>query len=288
MVNYITFTQPYVQAPGGIKTFYFNSYDAAEKWETRPGEMVDGNTSTFANTFVDLKVQLCDENTCTETSDSVVTKVEIRALSLCANFTGTLTAYMQPVFPGGDGDTHSWIPPSDTSAEPPDWTEWFDITNDTNAPGTWHWGDVIALDMDIYPDLPTGVDPYSMFVGKIEVRTTSTPITAISTCTMIAPEEVSTNHAQNIKEMNMWNGERIVFGESRSKWSLLLKGGDWENDACDRILCLKQLGLKGLPLTISDLGNPNWDTEWMIKSFGWKLIYEKPIHYEWIILLEKT
>lgn len=109
-----------------------------------------------------------------------------------------------------------------------------------------------------------------------------------SYCTLVAPENVSTDHAQNIKEMNMWNGERIVFGESRNKWSLLLKGQDWETVACDRILCMQQLGLTGKPIIISGLNNINWDTEWMIKSFGWKLVSEKPLHYEWIVLLEKT
>ena len=109
-----------------------------------------------------------------------------------------------------------------------------------------------------------------------------------STCTLIAPESVSTDHAQNVKEMNMWNGDRIVFGESRSGWSLLLKGRDWEDNACDKILCVKQLGLDGLPVDISGLNNINWDGEWMIKSLGWKLITKKPVHYEWIILLERT
>jgi len=267
-----------------------------------------------------------------------------------------------------------------------------------------------------------------------------------STCTMIAPENISTDHAQNIKEMNMWNGNRIVFGESRSKWSLLLKGrewlpyntktitgyfnnydiggeewqyspqqmadgsinlyaasktvneielltsnslieplqygntvvkveirarhrtytattgtialrpvfsdgdGDnhilnsinlgawsewfditedtnapstwtWENitdldcdvelltligpnsaavakvetrityaglNACSRIQCVKQQGLDGIPIIISGLNNINWDGEWMIKSLGWKLVCENPVHYTWIILMEKT
>lgn len=109
-----------------------------------------------------------------------------------------------------------------------------------------------------------------------------------STCTIIAPEEASTDHAQNIKKMNMWNGDRIVFGQSRSKWSLLLKGRDWEDDACTKIQCLQQQGLDGLPVDISGLNNTNWDTEWIIKSIGWKLISKNPIHYEWIILLEKT
>lgn len=109
-----------------------------------------------------------------------------------------------------------------------------------------------------------------------------------SHCTLVAPENVSTDHTQNIKEMNMWNGDRIVFGESRNRWSLLLKGQDWENSACDKILCLKQQGLSRTPITISGLNNINWDTEWMIKSLGWKLVGKEPLHYEWIVLLEKT
>lgn len=165
----------------------------------------------------------------------------------------------------------------------------------------WTWTDIDNLQAGIKLNPPVDVPGYNsctqVYVEVYhteqespEIRTTQCYVKVnYTTChLMIAPEEVSTDHMQNIKEMNMWNGERIVFGESRSKWSLLLKGQDWENTACNRILDIKQLGLEGLPITVTGLNNINWDTEWMIKSIGWKLIYEKPLHYEWIILLEKT
>jgi hypothetical protein len=277
MTNYITFTQT------TTKNFYFNSYDSVEKWEDNPENMVDGSVQSFADTFTDLKVQLCDGNTCTETGTVTITKIEIRDYSLAGAYTATITDYLQPVFSGGDGDLHSWIPPNAQDDEPAGWSDWFDITNDTNAPATWTWADVTSLEVDHYPDLPAGGDPYSLNTSKIEIR-----VSYVKTCTMIVPEQVSTDHTQNVKEMNMWNGDRIVFGESRSRWSLLLKGSDWEDDACNRILCLKQLGLDGIPVVLSGLNNTNWDIEWMIKSIGWRLVTENPIHYEWIILLEKT
>ena len=289
MVNYINFEQTSVQTLGGVKTFYFDDYDTVtEKWEDDPAYMVDNNTGTLAATFINSRVQLCDSNTCTETSAAEITKVEIRAFSVAGNFTVDVRARLRPVFLGGDGDVHEWLPPSGTSAEDPDWSNWFDITDDTNAPDTWAWSDVTALDVDHYPDFDVSGDPLNLQTGKIEIRATYAPIMTTSTCTMIAPEDVLTNHAQNIREMNMWNGERIVFGESRSKWSLLLKGQDWENETCNRILCLKQQGETRLPIILSGLNNINWDGEWMIKSIGWKLVLEKPLHYKWIILLEKT
>lgn len=44
------------------------------------------------------------------------------------------------------------------------------------------------------------------------------------TCTLNCPEEVSTNHSSNIKTMNMWNGERVVYSLNRSGKSMLLTG----------------------------------------------------------------
>lgn len=227
MVNDITISQTSIVVAGGVKTFYFNSHDGVEQWETTPGNMVDGDTATLANTAIDLKVQLCDTNTCTETSSAVITKVEVRVFSLCANFTETVTAYIRPVFVGGDGDNHGWIPPSDTAGEPPAWSDWIDITIDTNAPISWGWTDIVALDVDIYPDLPVGGDPYSMFAGKIEVRVTYSPITLVTDCKLTAPDEVSDSHSQNVKMLNLWSGERILFGLSRSKWGLVLTGREW-------------------------------------------------------------
>jgi len=284
MTNYITLIQT-----AGTKSFYFDEFDPTEDWEDNggdvPANMVDSNIKTFAATFVDGRVQLCDSNTCAETGDEAISKVEIRAFSGAGSYSASpgVAAYLRPVFSGGDGDNHSWEPPDLTEDTPAEWGTWFDITNDTNAPATWTWSDVTSMNVDHYPDFPVGGSPWHLKTAKIEVR-----VTYASSCSLIVPYKVSTNHAQNIKMMNMWNGDRVVFGLSRSRWTLTLRGRDWENNACDKVNCIKNLGLVGNPVNISGLNNSNWDTEWMIRSFGWKLVTENPIHYEWILLLERT
>ena len=107
-------------------------------------------------------------------------------------------------------------------------------------------------------------------------------------CTLTAPEEVSDDHSQNIKMFNLWSGERIVFGLSRNKWGLVLTGREWYAGACDRIVCVRDLGLNGAPIAIANLKNINWDGDWRILSFGWKIISECPEHIEWILELEKN
>ncbi len=271
MTNYITLTQN-----DRTRIFYFDHYTVAS-W-TNPENMVDGDIGTYSHTWTDLLVQNCDENTFAADSSwgPVISKIEVRGLT--SQSAGTLLACIMPVFSLGNGDEHSWSPtyyPNET------WGPWLDITTDTNAPGTWAWTDVEDLEVDHYPRHVDGSPIIRTF--KIQLQ-----VSFHRVCTMIAPEDVSTDHAQNIKMMNMWDGERVVFGQSRSGWSLLLTGQDWENDACDKILCVKQLGLDGVPIVISGLNNLNWDTEWMIKSFGWKQVSRNPIHYEWMLLLERT
>jgi len=209
----------------------------------------------------------------------------------------TLTATKTVIKTGGNTYQDDQTPGSDTN--------WVLISTEyaLNPQTTvaWTWADIDALQAGIFltEPAPAGdsntctqvyVEVFHTELESPEIRTTQlyTKVNYSTHHNMIAPKEVSTDHAQNVREMNMWNGERIVFGESRNRWSLLLKGDDWEIDACEKIQAIQQLGLDGLPITITGLNNINWDTEWMIKSFGWRLVLEKPIHYEWIILLERT
>jgi len=66
-----------------------------------------------------------------------------------------------------------------------------------------------------------------------------------------------------------------------------LTGREWYDGACDRIICVRDLGLDDLPIAIAGLNNINWDGDWRIISFGWKIINECPEHIEWMLELEK-
>ena len=106
-------------------------------------------------------------------------------------------------------------------------------------------------------------------------------------CQLTAPETVSDDHGQNVKMMNLWNGERIVFGLSRSNWTMVLSGSEWYTGACAKITCVRDLGLSDLPVTVTGLNNINWNGNWRILSFGWKIVGLKPEHIKWILELER-
>lgn len=152
----------------GEKIYYFSSYDdrpGGEAWETNPGDMVDGNERTYASTTIDGDVELCDENTADTLYSDIITKVEIRANASYCGSQCSIT--LRPVFPGGDGYNHIFTPEYCKL----NWSEWFDITNDPNAPRTWGWGEVANLDCDVVANGESFLAACSM----VQIRVTHIP-----------------------------------------------------------------------------------------------------------------
>ena len=156
----------------GSYTWYFNDYDENEAWETNPENMVDGNTSTFASTSTAGDVQLLNESTYEPTHENgTIIKVEIRAHGY---YTGQQqpAIILRPVFGGtADGDDHYFYPPQGLFNA--NWSVWFDITVDRNAPFPWEWTDIRDLDCDVEarPD-PAGPDGWTLYCSKVEIRVT--------------------------------------------------------------------------------------------------------------------
>ena len=150
-------------------TFYFNAYNNGEEWDTTPANMVTGNTTDYASTSVDSDVQLLNGNTNAGTDLGTITAVEFRLYTYQTNGSDG-TVDIRPVFGGSsDGDNHTITPPesSDNAA----WSAYQDITEDTNAPSTWTWGDVQSLDADII--FNEGADgSNTAFVAMVEIRVT--------------------------------------------------------------------------------------------------------------------
>ncbi len=151
--------------------YYFNSYDATYvnpygtgNW-TNPANMVDGSLSTYADSSTDNQVEYLDGNTCLGTDLGTITKVEIRC-SFLSSAAGT-RIYLRPVFSGGDGDVHDTN--ADVVAGTQVWSSWFDITNDTNAPSTWTWTDIVNLDCKVQSIVSI---PQYVYCYKVEVRVT--------------------------------------------------------------------------------------------------------------------
>jgi len=53
----------------------------------------------------------------------------------------------------------------------PAWSEWFDITDDENAPSSWRWDDIYALDCKVKS---VGSREFVLYCSKIELRVNHT------------------------------------------------------------------------------------------------------------------
>ena len=130
-------------------TYYFNAYDiAGQEWDTDPENMVDGSIGAgdYATTAVNEQVQLLTANECAGVNLGSISKVEIRAYSAISGGAGQL--YLRPKFGGADlGDQHLM----NNYAE--GWSNYFDITSDTNAPAWNAWTDIQNLDIVVSPHL---------------------------------------------------------------------------------------------------------------------------------------
>jgi len=130
--------------------YYFDGYDPSETngWDggpTVPGDMVDGDAGDESG---GSSGDICalNSNTCPGISYGKITKVEIRmrGREIPGN-TDNNKVELRPVFADGDGDNHihDWI------SMWLYWTEWYDITSDTNAPSHWTWEDIVNLKCDV-------------------------------------------------------------------------------------------------------------------------------------------
>ena len=54
------------------------------------------------------------------------------------------------------------------------WSNWIDITSDTNAPGTWAWSDIEALGVNVVYAWGSGPVPLAQ-VGVVQIKVTYTP-----------------------------------------------------------------------------------------------------------------
>ena len=147
-------------------TYYFDNHNTGEEWATNPSNMTDNNTSNYASTTVDNDVEDLDSNTSAGTDLGTITKVEIRAFGYQTNgSTGSVD--LRPVFSGGDGDNHNFVPGENVGSAA--WSSYFDITSDTNAP-TWDWTNLDNLDLDVEWNRASASN--EGFVSKVEIRVT--------------------------------------------------------------------------------------------------------------------
>jgi hypothetical protein len=167
------------------ETYYFDAYMKLKIWSSYPSYMVDGNENTAATTSTNNDIQDCNSNTGDGDDLGVIEKVEIRALGKYA--TRQTDIILTPEFGGTSaGDDHTFQTTS-TKA----WSGYFDITSDTNAPGTWDWDDVNDLDCEVKA-VPSGEGSFTAYCYKVEVRVTYEEYVA-PTVTLPVPSDNETN-----------------------------------------------------------------------------------------------
>lgn len=148
-----------------LVTYYFNGHSSSQ-W-TDPANLNDGSLITFAKAINDSYSHNHNSNTCPGTVLGVISKVEMRVYGYMDIANGAIN--IKPVFTGGQGDDH--LAYLGTSAE---WSSWFDITDDTNAPTPWGWSDVQSLDNNViyHPSMSDW-----KYAAKVEIRVTYDVVT---------------------------------------------------------------------------------------------------------------
>jgi len=157
----------YDDATPAMASYYFNSYDNGETWQSNPSYMVDGSTSNYATTSSGSDVELCDRNTCSGANLGTISKVEVRAYGYYIGSQKDII--LRPVFDGElDGDDYTFVTTSEA-----DWSDWLDITDDRNGPGEWTWDNIQKLGCDVVSE--SGFVEFILYCSKVEVRVTYTP-----------------------------------------------------------------------------------------------------------------
>ncbi len=141
----------------GAVTFYFDDRDTdlgAEAWTTNPDNMIDGKTSTTADTSTNGDVQLLDGNTCNAEEaeqaygEGTIEWVHMRAYGEYDGSCSSIGIILRPI-DGGTTDGSNYDAEISSSAG---WGNWIDITNDSFGGGeanTWTWDDIESLDCDV-------------------------------------------------------------------------------------------------------------------------------------------
>lgn len=149
-----------ITVPTSTITYYFHSHSSSQ-WSS-PDQLNDGSLETFARTITDNHTHNHNSNNCPGTDLGDISKVEIRVYGYMDIANGAIR--LVPVFSGGDGDNH------DASlGTSPEWSIWFDITNDSNAPASWSWSDVQNMDGKVI--YKPSLSDYK-YAAKVEIRVT--------------------------------------------------------------------------------------------------------------------
>jgi hypothetical protein len=147
-------------------TFHFASHDEGIEWETDPRDMTDGDEYDYASTTDDRDVQYLQTGM-TFQDEGDISKVELRVKAYWSDADADII--LQPVFGGSaNGDLHVY-----EATNTPNWSDWFNITDDTNAHSFWTWQDIEDLCCNVtVGDHSSG---FTLYCSIVQVRVTYEP-----------------------------------------------------------------------------------------------------------------
>lgn len=158
------------------EVYYWEDSTGVNSNWTNPGNMVDGNTGTYAQagSASGAYIQLNPTNTSPSSTTRHVEKVEIRLYGRDGSGPNISAFNLYPVFGGmtqGNAlNLRSFLGPVRS------WTPWVDITGDPQAPTTWQWSDVRNLQTKVEAIIgsPGGGIGDVLEINKIELQVTYT------------------------------------------------------------------------------------------------------------------
>ncbi|KYK30865.1 MAG: hypothetical protein AYK22_02925 [Thermoplasmatales archaeon SG8-52-3] len=159
---------PTVSAIDETTILPFGIYDQYRNyWDTYPEYMVNQDEEDYTNTttiddseFISTDIMLEDLGT--------ITKVELRANGYWTDAQRSIV--LQPYFSGiYPGDDHTFNPPENEG----NWSNWMEITSDTNAHAYWDWTDF--EDLCCLVRVGGGNNGFNLWCSQVEIRITYTP-----------------------------------------------------------------------------------------------------------------
>jgi hypothetical protein len=213
-VGHLSKTQTLTATTSG----YFDIVDGYSGW-TNFNNAVDGDPSTVATGLGSNSLTIRNDTWFTGiTSD--ITKVEMRAR--VANEPGNSTYFrIRMTYPGGQGDIYDINDYSSSLA----WTPWYDVTDDTNAPGTgnWTWTDVQDTKMQFQGSLS---GPGGEYVGQGEIKVTYDENAYVGPTPPFNNPSWDGYISEQYFDNNYWTGENsTIVGPSGTKtWSWATTG----------------------------------------------------------------
>ena len=215
--------------------YYFDHYDNSE-WDF-PENMVDGSILTFADGWDDT--QQNDGNTCPGDNLGTITRVDLRFHGY-ANYVDEPGPddfiKLIPWFESTDlGDDHSEV-----LIINPYWSQWFDITTDTNAPSPWTWADVQNLGVHVL----AGDGDAEESCSKVEIRITFNNAPAQSN-QLIWNATTATEKTLNATDVDLYptsfnvtindaDGDKMditIMTNESGTWTVVNTGNDLSNGA---------------------------------------------------------